>query len=61
MKVTYVGCSDEQVRWGSCDDPRSLLTIGHQYTVSKSEEHMWHTKYILAEYPEKKFNSVCFK
>ena len=61
MKVKYTGASDDQVRWGSNDDPRKYLVEGEYYTLIKREEHPWHTKYILEEFPEKKFNSVCFE
>ena len=37
--VEYVGCSDEQVKWGSNDDPRSFLIIGKHYTIEKVEVH----------------------
>jgi hypothetical protein len=58
--VIYKGASDDQVKWGSNDDPRGLLVEGEMYTVEKEEVHSWHTKIYLAEHPGKKFNSVCF-
>lgn len=59
--VKYLGCSDAQVRWGSNDDPRECgLVIGKSYELERKEEHSWHTKYYLVEFPGKKFNSVCF-
>lgn len=51
--------SVEQIRWGGNDDPKGL-TIGKKYTVKKLEVHSWHTKVILSEFPDKKFNSVSF-
>jgi len=61
MKVKYVGATDNQVRWGSNDDPRGLLIKGQIYNVSRKEEHSWHTKLYLEKFPKLKFNSVCFK
>lgn len=59
--VRYHGdVSDGQVNWGANDDPRGLLDIGKTYTLLRKEVHSWHTKYVLAEYPDKKFNSVHF-
>lgn len=60
-KVKYIGTSNEQVKWGSNDDPRGLLTEGETYIVEAVEPHSWHTKYYLKEFPGKKFNSVSFE
>jgi hypothetical protein len=60
-KVIYKGCVDEQVQFGNNDDPRDLLEIGKIYELKKKEIHSWHTKYILKDFPDKKFNSVCFQ
>lgn len=60
-RVTYIGASDEQVAWGSNDDPRGLLEIGRSYHVHTRDVHSWHTKIELAEFPGKRFNSVCFR
>lgn len=59
-KVIYMGCSDEQVRWGHGDDPRGILIPGAVYTVDHTDVHGWHTDVYLEEYPGKKFNSVVF-
>lgn len=59
--VTYLDASDGQVRWGGNDDPRGLLEVGKAYAVAKREQHSWHTKLYLVDFPDKKFNSVCFK
>ena len=59
-KVRYTGAIDEQVAWGSNDDPRKVLTEGSTYTVADVEVHTWHTKVYLEEYPKLKFNSVSF-
>ena len=50
-----------QSQWGSNDDPRTLgLTIGNSYEVVGVEVHSWHTKLLLREFPDRKFNSVSF-
>ncbi len=61
MKVKYIGATDDQIRWGGNDDPRELLVEDQEYELDHKEEHSWHTKYYLVEFPGKKFNSVCFK
>ena len=58
MKVKYIGADDDQVRWGSNDDPRGVLIEGQIYEVEKVEPHTWHTKYHING---KKYNSVCFE
>jgi hypothetical protein len=60
MKVQYVGASDEQIQWGNNDDPREVLQEGTEYELLDKEVHSWHTKYVLKDFPEMKFNSVCF-
>jgi hypothetical protein len=59
--VVYVGSSDEQVQWGSNDDPNGILVKGKKYELLREEVHTWHTKYILKDFPDKKFNSSSFK
>lgn len=61
MTVTYIGCTDAQIRWCNCDDPRGLLTIGQNYEIWDKEIHSWHTKIELQRFRGKKFNSVCFR
>ena len=61
MKVVYTGCSDAQVKFGDCDDPRNTLFIGQEYDVCEEYIHSFHTKYELDQYPGYFFNSVCFK
>lgn len=62
MKVRYFEeASDDQVNWGSNDDPRMYLTLGEVYTLDREEEHSWHTKYYLKEFPDLRFNSVNFE
>ena len=58
--VQYIGCSDEQVRWGNNDDPRSYLIVGKEYVIEEVDVHSQHTKIKL--YGKVGwFNSVCFK
>jgi len=61
IKVEYIGCTMDQVRWGGNDDPRDILTVGSIYTVKRREVHTQHTKIELEEFPHISFNSVCFK
>lgn len=60
-KVKFIGATDDQVNWGTNDDPRGLLEIGKIYTILKIDVHSWHTKIYLKEFPDKKFNSVSFE
>jgi hypothetical protein len=61
MKVKYIGATDDQVRWGSNEDPRPLLKQGEIYTLFREEVHTQHTKYYLLEHPTLPFNSVSFE
>jgi hypothetical protein len=58
--VKFVGSSIEQVRWGSNDDPDEFLRRGKKYELLREEVHSWHTKYVLRDFPDKKFNSSSF-
>jgi hypothetical protein len=58
--VEYLGCSDEQVKWGNNDDPRSFLIVGTEYKIEKVDVHRQHTKIKLYN-KMGWFNSVCFK
>ena len=60
-KVKFVGASDEQVGWGSNDDPREYLQLGGIYTIKEKDVHSWHTKVTLEEFPDYRFNSVHFE
>ena len=60
LTVTYTGATDEQVRWGSNDDPRGTLTEGQSYEVETREVHSWHTKIKLKGIDDW-FNLVCFE
>jgi hypothetical protein len=59
-KVIYTGSSDDQVRWGSNDDPTKVLITGDTYQIEKVEVHSWHTKLHLRGI-KGKFNSVSFE
>jgi hypothetical protein len=59
-KVTYIGSSDEQVRWGSNDDPRKVLTEGDTYTIENVDVHSSHTK-LMFNGITGRFNSVSFE
>ena len=59
-KAIYIGCTQEQVDWGSNDDPRKLLFENFEYYVEKVDIHSQHTKLTLRGIYGK-FNSVCFK
>jgi hypothetical protein len=58
--VEYIGCSEEQIKWGSNDDPRSFLILGKEYTIEKVFVQSKHTK-IKLYHKMGLFNSVCFK
>ena len=56
----YIGCSQNQINWGSNDDPRGILIEGDLYYVEKVEIHSQHTKLTLRGVSGR-FNSVCFE
>jgi hypothetical protein len=58
--VKYLGCTIEQVRWGSNDDPNGILIVGNKYYVEHVYVHSQHTKIELGGV-KGKFNSVCFE
>jgi hypothetical protein len=58
--VVYVGCSQEQINWGSNDDPRKILIQGDVYIIERIEVKSQHTKLTLKEISGR-FNSVCFE
>lgn len=61
MKAKYIGCSKDQVRWGSNDDPNGILEIGETYEISNIDIRSMHTKITLTDFPDMVFNSVCFE
>ena len=50
----------DQIRWGSNDNPNTVLTVGNVYEVSSWEVHSWHTKVRLVGFEHLRFNSVNF-
>lgn len=56
-KVTFLGCTIEQQRWGNNDLPPCI--IGQTYTVTAVDVRSQHTK-ISLEGIVGKFNSICF-
>jgi hypothetical protein len=58
--VRFLGCSHDQIRWGSNDDPNPHLFVGDKYFVEYVEVHSQHTK-IQLRGVRGKFNSVCFE
>lgn len=58
-KVVFLGCSREQINWGSNDDPNPILFVGDKYCIEKVEIHSQHTK--IERGITGKFNSVCFE
>jgi hypothetical protein len=62
MRARYFReATHEQVSWGSCQDPRGVLTVGETYEVENVEEHSWHTKIHLVGYPGRGFNKISFE
>lgn len=61
LKVTFKGCSDEQVNWGGGEDPRKLLKKGQEYEVVRTKMYDWHTHYFIeVDGKELPFGSGCF-
>ena len=58
-RVIYIGSSEEQINFGTNDDPRKVLIEGDIYQVEKVEVHSYHTKISLRGV-QGKFNSVSF-
>ncbi len=58
--VQYLGCSREQINWGSNDDPSKYCEEGFVYHVSHVDVRSSHTKIMLKGIPGK-FNSICFQ
>jgi hypothetical protein len=59
-KVIYIGCTQEQINWGSNDDPRKILFEDYVYCVETVNVRYQHTKLTLKGVYGN-FNSVCFK
>lgn len=60
-KVKVINLSLDVSRFGGNDSPVGILKIGKEYTVERTEVHSMHTKVILVEFPDKKFNSCHFE
>ena len=45
----------------ACDRNSHLLKVGETYNVANVDVHGWHTEVELKEFPNKVFNSACFK
>ena len=58
-KVIFTECTQEQINWGTNDDPNELLTKDKIYVVSDVDIHNSHTKLTL-DGIKGRFNSVCF-
>ena len=58
--VKFIGCTKEQVAWGSNTDPQDLLVYGGVYYVQELIVKSSHSKLVLRGV-EGKFNSVCFE
>lgn len=58
--VKFLGCSQEQIKWGSNDDPNPHLFVGDIYYVESVKVHSSHTKITLRGV-RGQFNSVCFE
>jgi hypothetical protein len=58
--VKYIGCNQDQINWGSNDDPRGVLIEGNKYYVERVEVRSQHTKLQLRGVYGR-FNSVCFE
>jgi hypothetical protein len=58
--VRYIGCTQDQINWGSNDDPRGILIEGDKYYVESVDVRSHHTKLTLRGISGR-FNSVCFE
>ena len=56
-KVKFVSATDDQVNWGSNDDPRLVLDTNTIYEIENIKVHSWHTKVYLKGI-KGKFNAV---
>ena len=58
--VRFLGCTQEQIKWGNNDDPNPILFRNDLYYVEHVETHSQHTKVELRGV-KGKFNSTCFE
>jgi hypothetical protein len=59
MKLKFI--VQNPITWGASESNAKLLKLGKTYTVERIEEHSWHTKVFLKEFPGFEFNSVWFE
>lgn len=59
-KVRFSRPDPDAARWGGNDDPADLLVVDNVYTVKSVNVRTWHTKIVLADFPQHVFNSVHF-
>lgn len=57
--VYFIGCSKEQINWGSNNDPNGLFVKEKLYEIEGVDVRSSHTKLTFKKIPGK-FNSVCF-
>jgi len=58
-KVRFISADQNQIRWGSNDDPNGILNTETIYEIDGVEVHSWHTKVWLVGVIGV-FNSVSF-
>lgn len=62
MKVKLIKHNtDCQMRYSGYDDTGKYLKVDEIYEVAEKIVYNWHTEIYLKEFPDKKFNSVCFE
>lgn len=59
MKLKFI--VQNPITCGVSESNAKLLKLGKTYTVERIEEHSWHTKVFLKEFPGVEFNSVWFE
>lgn len=59
QKVIFTGATEDQIKWGSNDDPNKVMKVGAIVEIEKVEVHSWHTKLYFVGIAGK-FNSVSF-
>ena len=57
-EVVCVSNKDNEFR--AVDENSPLLEVGKTYTVIQVDMYDWYTDVILKEFPNVRFNSVCF-
>lgn len=59
-EMVFNGASDEQVGFGSNDDPRHWLKVGEIYRIRSFIVGSWHTKLEFEGFRGRFFNSASF-